>query len=489
MGKRKSTTEENDCRLRNKATNDGCVNSLHYFSNDELNLFYSINERMVEDISLEFFYKPHTITLLSVSIFAVLYTAFTRNDESSLELNIWAGICCVIFFFLVISVLAFPNGPFTRPHPAIWRLVFGLSVLYLMTLLFLLFQNYQTVKAIMYWFYPDLRSFRINTEKEYGVNCSDITFERLWSHMDEFAVGHFLGWTMKAILVRHYGICWTISVTWEITEVAFAHLLPNFVECWWDALILDVLLCNGLGIWLGMYICRILEMRTYKWESIKNIQSTTGKIQRAVLQFTPESWTHVRWLDPNCTYMRFFAVAELVIFWQITELNTFFLKHIFEIPPGHPLSIGRIVLIGLIVAPTLRQYYTYVTDTNCKRVGTQCWVFGAIMFTEAIICVKFGLNLFALTQVHKIVAWVLIQFLLSIICVSCCVLWAKRNHKTQFYRNIHEMVTGKRIRKHLRTRSLEDVKFWNREDLFMSVFNRQQSTKTNENQVESKKSS
>lgn len=64
---------------------------------------------------------------------------------------------------------------------------------------------------------------------------------------------------------------------WEITELAFAHLLPNFIECWWDALILDVLLCNGFGIWCGMKICRALEMREYKWESIQHIQSTTGK--------------------------------------------------------------------------------------------------------------------------------------------------------------------------------------------------------------------
>ena len=51
--------------------------------------------------------------------------------------------------------------------------------------------------------------------------------------------------------------------------MAFTHLLPNFAECWWDTLILDVLLCNGLGIWIGMVICRKLEMHDYHWESIK----------------------------------------------------------------------------------------------------------------------------------------------------------------------------------------------------------------------------
>lgn len=34
-------------------------------------------------------------------------------------------------------------------------------------------------------------------------------------------------------------------------------------------MILDILLCNGGGIWLGMTVCRFLEMRTYHWASIK----------------------------------------------------------------------------------------------------------------------------------------------------------------------------------------------------------------------------
>lgn len=43
-----------------------------------INEFKYINERPVDDISLNFFYKPHTITLLAVSIFGVMYFAFVR---------------------------------------------------------------------------------------------------------------------------------------------------------------------------------------------------------------------------------------------------------------------------------------------------------------------------------------------------------------------------------------------------------------------------
>lgn len=47
-------------------------------NSDFADAFSSINERPVDDISLEFFYKPHTITLLAVSIASVIYTAFVR---------------------------------------------------------------------------------------------------------------------------------------------------------------------------------------------------------------------------------------------------------------------------------------------------------------------------------------------------------------------------------------------------------------------------
>ncbi|KAG7207560.1 hypothetical protein KM043_009185 [Ampulex compressa] len=133
---------------------------------------------------------------------------------------------------------------------------------------------------------------------------------------------------------------------WEVTEIAFAHLLPNFVECWWDALILDVLVCNGLGIW-----------------------------------------------------------------------------HVYEFPPSHPFVVARLVLIGVIVAPSVRQYYMYVTDPTCSRVGTQCWVYGAIMVTEALLCIRHGSALFERTQALNILLWLLCQSLVSVLCVYGCVLW------------------------------------------------------------------
>lgn len=66
---------------------------------------------------------------------------------------------------MIISVLSFPNGPFIRPHPAVWRMVFGLSIFYLLALLFLLFQDYGTARRIILWIDPKLKDFNIDMDK------------------------------------------------------------------------------------------------------------------------------------------------------------------------------------------------------------------------------------------------------------------------------------------------------------------------------------
>ena len=45
---------------------------------EEQEHFRIINEKSVDDITLAFFYKPHTITLLTVSVVGLVYSAFTR---------------------------------------------------------------------------------------------------------------------------------------------------------------------------------------------------------------------------------------------------------------------------------------------------------------------------------------------------------------------------------------------------------------------------
>ena len=98
----------------------------------------------------------------------------------------------------------------------------------------------------------------------------------------------------------------------------------------------------------------------------------------------------------------------------MVELNAFFMKHIFPLPAEHPICVTRILMIGLMAAPSTRQFYTYITDTQCKRLGTQCWVFIMITASELILSIKFGRELFSHTQLGMLVVW-----LVLLVAVSC----------------------------------------------------------------------
>jgi phosphatidylserine synthase 1 len=283
----------------------------------------------------------------------------------------------------------------------------GFGVLYQLAFVFMLFQKFSDVDRFFRWLDPELIGQGPDLTN-YAADCS-FTPTNVWTRIDVFVIAHLFGWAMKAMVIRNMTLCWANSILWEVTEVAFAHLLTNFNECWWDIWILDILLCNGLGILLGTYLCRKLEMRDYNWASVKDLKRPRDKIRRAVLQFTPESWTHVRWFDPQSTYMRYIAISLFVLMWQISELNTFFLKHVFLIPTKHYLNTYRLVLIGTMAAPTIRQFYVYVTDKTCKRMGTHAWVFLAITFAESIVCIKFGRELFAQTIISQVVYWIAFQ--------------------------------------------------------------------------------
>ena len=104
-------------------------------------VFSEVNDRQVDEIALEVFYKPHTITLLLGCVTLLTFLAFSRDPNTDFRGNVLTGCGGVFIFFMVISVLAFPNGPLIRPHPILWRMVFGCSVLYLLIVQFLIHQG------------------------------------------------------------------------------------------------------------------------------------------------------------------------------------------------------------------------------------------------------------------------------------------------------------------------------------------------------------
>lgn len=98
-------------------------------------------------------------------------------------------------------------------------------------------------------------------EREYASDCRVFTpekehmFQNIYECvMDEFFLAHLFGWFAKALIIRNWGVLWALSLIFEVIEVTFQEGLPNFNECWWDHIIIDVLVCNYCGMYFIYFI-------------------------------------------------------------------------------------------------------------------------------------------------------------------------------------------------------------------------------------------
>ena len=89
----------------------------------------------------------------------------------------------VIVAFLMFSVVQFRDGPFIRPHPAFWRMVLGVNLLYELALVFLLFQDLNTARHMMTYIDSNLGVPLV--ERDYASDCS-LTLTAIWVSMPSF---------------------------------------------------------------------------------------------------------------------------------------------------------------------------------------------------------------------------------------------------------------------------------------------------------------
>lgn len=347
-----------------------------------------------DDGTMSFFWRAHTISVLFGFSLVLLYVAlFEDPTDHDTEYNTKRGITAMVLAFLLFGVTQTPDGPFRRPHPAFWRLILCLSIVYELALIFVLFQTVDNARKLLTFFDESLG--KSLPEKSYGGNCliydpsvPEDPFHNLKDKMDGFVPTHFLGWWLKTLILRDWWLCTVLSIMFEILEYTLEHQLPNFSECWWDHWIMDALVCNGLGIWLGMKTLRYLSMKPYHWRGMWNIPGYTGKLQRLASQFTPYSWIDYKW-KATSTITRWLAMLGVIVMFLLAELNTFYLKFVLWIPPEHYLCLGRLVFYLFMGAVSMRETFQFLDDPNCKKFGRQSWMIAVIIITELLIIMKF----------------------------------------------------------------------------------------------------
>jgi phosphatidylserine synthase 2 len=87
------------------------------------------------------------------------------------------GAYAAIASFLLFAMIQFRDGPFVRPHPAFWRIILGVNLVYELALVFLLFQDVGTARHMLT--YIDSNLGVPLPEKSYAEDCS-LTPKTLW---------------------------------------------------------------------------------------------------------------------------------------------------------------------------------------------------------------------------------------------------------------------------------------------------------------------
>jgi phosphatidylserine synthase 2 len=260
-------------------------------------------------------------------------------------------------------------------------------------LIFVLFQSAIDARLLLKHIDPKL-GVELE-EKSYGGNCylydpevPDNPFHNIWDKCDLFVPTHFFGWWLKTLILRDWWLCSVISIMFEVFEYTLEHQLPNFSECWWDHWIMDALICNGLGIYVGIKTLKYFQVKTYYWRGLWDIPGYKGKLKRILGQFGPKTWIQYDW-RPASTFGRWAAVIGIISVFLLAELNTFYLKFVLWVPPGHWLNLVRLFAILIWGAVALREGFQYLDDPECSTFGRQSWIILAIVSTEFLIVAKF----------------------------------------------------------------------------------------------------
>jgi len=179
------------------------------------------------------------------------------------------------------------------------------------------------------------------------------------------------------VFMRDWYIAWICSILFECCELTFRHWLPNFYECWWDHIFLDLFGCNLVGMIIGHYFLKYFSIPRFGW--VRRDKKAEGQ--------ETEWWC----LKDVATLLGVtaFGLVNLAV-----DCNNFFLKYLLWVPPDHELLKFRVIMMGLCALGTASEWYDFINNKNCKTLGPFAWCMILIACIETLITIKFSNNIF-----------------------------------------------------------------------------------------------
>jgi len=200
------------------------------------------------------------------------------------------------------------------------------------------------------------------------------------------------------MIIRDTKIAWIVSLTFELIEISFRHWLENFWECWWDQLGLDLFGCNMFGIILGALTIDYFGVSRITWIYTKPKKSIpkcgdSGMVQGAMDKLRPDVLTTYNWkMFENIT--RYSQVMFYIWFILSVDSLNFFMKYVLWVPAESDILKIRVAIWAFSAIITSKEFFEYLDDPNCKRVGPFFWLSTFTVLIEYGIWFKFSRGMF-----------------------------------------------------------------------------------------------
>ena len=187
-------------------------------------------------------------------------------------------------------------------------------------------------------------------------------------------------------LLRDWQMCVIYSVAFEIVELSLMWFIPEFQECWWDSVFLDMLGANMLGMFMGQITLKYLSCKAYVWEPLNTNGPFPTHVKHLLRRFTPFSWSQYYWPKDEASW---WLSSIMWIGALVFEVNSFLIIHAFTIKPSHWILTARLLLLGAQGAQSVPEWYEYVRGKTA-RIGHNCWIVFMIGLMEILLAVRYG---------------------------------------------------------------------------------------------------
>lgn len=333
-----------------------------------------------------------------------------------------------------------PAPKFSSPTKNFVKVIQAMAFAYFINLTILVLLDAESVKAVLTFIDPHL-AFPL-PERSYAVDCRIYTpenpaskFNNIRETLDIFVASHFVGWMVKTLIFRNNLLTWFLSIIFEVYELSLKHWLPNFCECWWDHIFLDLFGCNLLGILMGNFVIKRFKLENFHWFFEPTERSEKMPYLRrfwfSLTEVTPFVKSH-RWhwlASPE----NFLTVSWLIALNSIIDLSNFFNKTMLNIPPNHYLLAIRVWILGLYSLVVVHDIYSYTHALKAKKkISFSIYLSHLILVLEVILfCRNYNSRHFqASTPIPVIIFWLFALFSwVSLLLLSV------RNSKRKFFKN------------------------------------------------------